>query len=621
MPPFFVLACNLFARRRVQRTHCWGRALPLSLGLAGWSALAGPLCAAPTALERAEVAVRQMEAGDLRGAAVTTRQALDAAPGETLLHNLAATLLMLSGGTNEASAVWTNALSDLPDDGLALYGLGLTSLARRDHERARALFQRAAKTGDRACCLLAERYLESLDGAVGSGAGLALPDTFSPSALGLSGMAAARAGDHSRALSELTAALAALPGDPTAEPMGPVMTFEAAAPLRFGASRLPTGHGLARRNAREKPLSGTVTLAPDNAPADAGYVAFRIDGGVSSVVNVPPYRLVWDTTQVPNGLHRVEIIVYDRQGQEVSRAAKELRTANAGAPPRRSLDAERVERVRAALWKALILRPSRRALAYAAAESARALGNQSAMERYLELTAALDPGYRDTRVRLASLGRGAVKTAFWRGAPNDKVVALTFDDGPRPGLTEALLAVLVKERVPATFFVVGRSVTAYPELTRKIAQAGMQIENHSYTHRNLTLLPPAAVEREMLRTMVAVRETTGIRTKYYRPPGGSTNEVVSRIAARWGLTPCMWTIGGEAYENGSPHRLIDHVLRRATPGAIILLHNGRRTTNEALPHIIAGLRQRGFRFVTIDQLAQRKAQWAMNRRSNGPLKQ
>jgi peptidoglycan/xylan/chitin deacetylase (PgdA/CDA1 family) len=585
------------------------------------SALAGPLCAAPTALERAEAAVRQLEAGDLRGAAVTTRQALDAAPGETLLHNLAAALLMMTGDANGASAAWTNALRDLPDDGLALYGLGLACLARRDYERARTLFQRAANTGERACCLLAERYLESLNGAVGGGTGLTLPDAFSPSALGLSGMAAARTGDYNRALNELTASLTALPGDPTAEPMGPVMTFDAAAPLRFGAGRLPTGNGLIRRNSRERPLSGTVTLAPDHVTEDAGYVVFRIDGSVSSVANTPPFRLVWDTAKVPNGLHRVEIMVYDRQGQEISRAAKELRTANADAPKRRSLHVERTENVRAALWKFLILRPSRRALSYAAAESARAIGNRSAVERYLELTAALDPGYRDTRARLAVLNRGTAETAFWRGAPNDKVIALTFDDGPRPGLTEALLAILMKERVPATFFVVGRSVTAYPELTRKIAQAGMQIENHSYTHRNLTLLPPAAVEREMLRTMVAVRETTGMRMKYYRPPGGNTNGSVSRIAAQWGLTPCMWTVGGEAYENGSPNRLIAHILKRASPGAIILLHNGRRTTNEALPRIIAGLRQRGFRFVTIDQLAQRKAQWAISRRINGAVGQ
>jgi len=570
--------------------------------------------AAPTVLERAETAVRQMETGDLRGAALTVRRALDAAPDETLLHSLAATLLTMTGDAPGATAAWTNVLHDLPDDGLALYGLGLARLTRRDFEQAKTSFERAERTGDRAACLLAGRYLESLNRVVGSGTGLTLPDTFAASTLGLSGIAAARMGDFQRALNELSAALAALPGDPTAEPLGPVMTFESETPLRFGAAPLPTGNGLvARRVQREKPHSGTVTLSPGNVGDNAGFVVFRIDSSLSSVANVAPFRFVWNTAKVPNGLHKVEIIVYDRQGQEIGRAVKEIRTANADAPRRQTLDAPRAEKVRAALWKFLILRPSRCALAYAAAEAARAVGDRDAAERYLEQAAAIDPNYRAARTRLASYSRTASEMAFWRGAPTDRVIALTFDDGPRPGITEQILAVLTRERVPATFFVVGRSVTAYPDMARQIAQAGMQIENHSYTHRNLTLLPPAAVERELLRTIVTVRAATGRRMRYYRPPGGRINDVVSRIAARWGLTPCMWTVNGEALENGSPDRLVEHVVQRAVPGSIILLHNGRRTTVEALPRIIAGLRKRGFAFVTIDQLAQRKAQITMGK--------
>lgn len=84
------------------------------------------------------------------------------------------------------------------------------------------------------------------------------------------------------------------------------------------------------------------------------------------------------------------------------------------------------------------------------------------------------------------------------------------------------------------------------------------------------------------------------------------NVAASRVAARWGLVPCMWTLDGEALENGSPRRLVEYVVKRAVPGAIILLHNGRPTTVEALPGIIEGLRRRGFRFVTIDELMRRQ---------------
>ena len=91
--------------------------------------------------------------------------------------------------------------------------------------------------------------------------------------------------------------------------------------------------------------------------------------------------------------------------------------------------------------------------------------------------------------------------------------------------------------------------------------------------------------------------------RYFRPPGGNVNEDVSRVAARLGLTPCMWTINGEALENGSPNRLIEFIVGRSTPGAIVLLHNGRMTTVEALPKIIEGLRKRGFEFATLDQIS------------------
>jgi peptidoglycan/xylan/chitin deacetylase (PgdA/CDA1 family) len=391
-----------------------------------------------------------------------------------------------------------------------------------------------------------------------------------------------------------------------------VMTFDSASPLRAGAPPLPLGNGLAARRARqsEKVYSGIVTLAPDDAGAGVGFVVFKIDGGLTSMVNTFPFRLVWDTAKAPNGLHKVEIVVYDKNGQISNKAARELRTANLNAPTAQGQDVSRSDEVRAALWQALILRPSRHTLAYAAAESARAAGDSLSAERYLEQAAAIQPDYRDTRTRLVSLSGCVAEPAVWRGAQNDNVIALTFDDGPKPGVTEMLLNVLQKEGVPATFFVIGRHATAYPELAKKIADAGMQIENHTYTHPNLTMLPSQAVERELVRTLATVRAATGKRMRYFRPPGGNINPDVTRIAARWGLTPCMWTVDGESLENGPPQRLIEFIVQKAAPGSIVLLHNGRMTTVEALPNIIAGLRRRGFSFVTVDQLVERKRQMA-----------
>ena len=601
--------CNPVPAFSVQTTRPAKRAaalLVLFLGLIAfrWAGATGS--AKP--LEHAEAALKRLQSGDHRSASELAKQAVAGDPGEPLFHNLAATILLLTGDAAGAQSEWQNALADMPDDGLARFGLGLSLLARGEAARAMDQFQLAEESGDRAHCILAQRYLEALRGALGSGSGLSLPDAFTATTHTLNGLTYAKSGDHKRALVEIKSAMAALPGDPFAEPQGPVMTFDPKKPLRFTGRRLPMGHGLAySRRASEKPYYGTVTLSAASLGTNIGFVAFKIDGSFSSVANTPPFQLVWDTTRFPNGLHKIEITVYDKEGRQTNYASREVRTANLNAPVRDKGDASRMDAIRSGLWHALTLRPSRAVLNYAAAQSAAALGDSSSAAKFIQQTAAIDPTYRDARAKLAVLDGGLADLAVWRGSSDRPWVALTFDDGPKPGITEQLLAVLTKQRVPATFFVIGRDVTAHPDLAKRISECGMQIENHSYTHPNLTLLNSPAIEAELLRTTASVRAATGKRVRYFRPPGGNVNEEVSRVAARLGLTPCMWTLNGEALENGSPERLIEYIVSRTTAGAIVLLHNGRMTTVEALPRIIEGLRKRGFEFATVDQIVPQRS--------------
>lgn len=604
--------CNHSRRRFVQRANRFTG----MTGIALFSILTMPAGAGQgtrrSALDDASLAVQQMQSGDTAAAAVTLRAAIDADPGNTLFHNLSGALLVLTGDTAGADSEWTRVLQDSPGDSLAQYGLGLTCLARGDRARALDWFQVAQKTGDHSACLLASRYVEILDGAKRAAAGLTLPDSFAATTRGISGIAEARAGDSKRALADLEAAISALPGDPFAEPFGLVMTFDKNRPLRAGGLKLPAGNGLASRwgAAPSRAYSGVLTLKPDSVDSDTGYVAFKIDGNVSSIVNTSPFSLVWDTARVPNGVHKVEMVVYDRQGQVFTRAVKEIRTSNADAPPTGpgdpALESKRGA-LRAALWRSLLLLPSRRAMAEAAASAARSLGDTASVTHYTALTAALDPEAAGARAKwLASLG-AAASAPLYRGAPNENAIALTFDDGPKPGVTELLVNVLKQENIPATFFVIGRHAAAHPELVKLIADAGFEIENHTYTHANLTLLSRASIERELLKTIAAVQAATGKRMKYFRPPGGNLSPEVTQTAARWGLTPCMWTVTADSLEYGNGNQLVEFVLKHAQPGGIIILHNGRMTTVEALPRIVAGLRQRGFTFATVDQLAQRKA--------------
>jgi peptidoglycan/xylan/chitin deacetylase (PgdA/CDA1 family) len=540
------------------------------------------------------------------------RQALGVDPGDLLLRQIAASLLLLTGDTDGASSVWKSLLEERPGDGLSQYGLGIVSLQRGDRTKSLQLIQDAAKRGDRATCLIAERYLESLSGAKGAGLGLALPDAYASSAKALSGMAASRTGDVKRAMTEVSEALAALPGEPYYEAPGVVMTFDAASPVRFGFSPLPTGNGLATRRGAPaaKAYSGVVTLSPDDPGSDVGFVVFKIDGNVARIANTRPFELLWNTGNAANGPHRVEIAVYDKQGNVVHTADKVICTANADAPAPANAESPRVEAVRSELWQALTLLPSRHLLAYTAAEAAQKLGDQKSVVSYLQIAAALEPAYRDTRARLEGVFPQQAMPAVWRGDSTAPVIALTFDDGPKPVLTDRLVELLTRERVPATFFVIGRHATAYPEIIKRISDAGFEIENHTYTHPNLTMLTPMSVEAELLKTVASVYASTGRIMRYFRPPGGNTSNEVCRAAAKWGLTPCMWTVDADSLENGSPDRLVEFVVQRATPGAIILLHNGRQTTLNALPRIIAGLRQRGFSFDTVEGLLSRRSQSA-----------
>jgi len=246
-------------------------------------------------------------------------------------------------------------------------------------------------------------------------------------------------------------------------------------------------------------------------------------------------------------------------------------------------------------------------MAVAAAAAARAVQDRAAETQFTSLAAALDPKTAGARISwLTSLGSPA-SPPLYRGTPTENTIALTFDDGPKPGVTELLVNVLKQENVAGTFFVIGRHAAANPNLVKLIADGGFEIENHTYTHSNLTLLSSTSVERELLKTIAAVQAATGKRMKYFRPPGGNLSPEVTKIAALWGLTPCMWTVTADALEYGNGAQLVEFVLKHAQPGGIIILHNGRMTTVEALPRIIAGLRQRGYRFVTVEQLAQRKA--------------
>lgn len=181
-------------------------------------------------------------------------------------------------------------------------------------------------------------------------------------------------------------------------------------------------------------------------------------------------------------------------------------------------------------------------------------------------------------------------------------IALTFDDGPGPA-TRAILDVLNRKGVRATFFIVGAAAEREPDLVRAMAAAGHQVENHSWSHKAFTALTQRQMAQEIRRTSDLVRTLTGRPTRYFRPPGGAMDQAVFSAAGAAGHRIILWTnIGAPDLPYPGASGLVSRLRRAARDGAIIMLHGDAATTAEALPAVIDALRADGFRFVTLDAL-------------------
>jgi peptidoglycan-N-acetylglucosamine deacetylase len=187
------------------------------------------------------------------------------------------------------------------------------------------------------------------------------------------------------------------------------------------------------------------------------------------------------------------------------------------------------------------------------------------------------------------------------GSRDQRRVALTFDDGPDPEHTPALLDALAELHAPATFFVLGKQVEAHPDLARRIAREGHELGNHTYSHRYLPLQRSKAVARELTATDLVIERATGIVPTLARPPYGGRSPRNVRVFDRSGKRTVLWDVNSFDWEGKTAHEIVDRVLSRVRPGSIILLHEARSggdTTVEAVRLLVPALRERGFEIST-----------------------
>lgn len=189
-----------------------------------------------------------------------------------------------------------------------------------------------------------------------------------------------------------------------------------------------------------------------------------------------------------------------------------------------------------------------------------------------------------------------------RAIGQEKLVALTFDDGPSGRFTRALLEGLAQRNVKATFLLCGYRMAQYPKLTRQIHQAGHEIGLHGYSHDAMDQMCQEEIEREIDRTRALLPEDC--RVRFLRPPGGQCNAVTKAAAKNRGLALLCWSVDPRDWACHDASTIQQQVLCQVRSGDVILLHDMSDSSVEAALAIVDQLLAQDFRFVTVSELAE-----------------
>ncbi|MFC2947727.1 polysaccharide deacetylase family protein [Virgibacillus sediminis] len=194
----------------------------------------------------------------------------------------------------------------------------------------------------------------------------------------------------------------------------------------------------------------------------------------------------------------------------------------------------------------------------------------------------------------------------YMGNPDNKRIALTFDDGPEDIYTPQILEILKQKGVKATFFVVGERAQKYAEQLRQIYQEGHAIGNHTWDHPHLPELTDQQFNENIESTSAEIEEILGFKPDLFRPPFGEIEDQQVEMLNRQGYRSIMWTADTKDWSGVTAEEIVSRVKQDASPGVIVLQHNyhasGQFETVEALPQIIDELRAQGYEFVTIPTL-------------------
>lgn len=188
-----------------------------------------------------------------------------------------------------------------------------------------------------------------------------------------------------------------------------------------------------------------------------------------------------------------------------------------------------------------------------------------------------------------------------------KHIALTFDDGPSPGITDKILKILKNQNVKVTFFPIGRKIAKNPNLLKEIAADGHEIGNHTYFHSRLTQINDEEMLNEIRMASMLISKNTNTKECFFRPPYGKLTYSKRKLIEKAGYDIVYWSVSADdCYRLGigmrGPDSITRKVISEVRGGDIVLMHDNSKEIVEALPKIIEALKKRGYYFVTVSQM-------------------
>lgn len=183
--------------------------------------------------------------------------------------------------------------------------------------------------------------------------------------------------------------------------------------------------------------------------------------------------------------------------------------------------------------------------------------------------------------------------------PNAKRIALTFDDGPHPKVTEGILDILDKYQAKATFFMLGSRVQYYPDIAKDVLARGHEVGNHTWNHSVLTKLSTEQVSKEYTSTVGAITQAIGQGPTVFRPPYGATNDSVN---GQIPVPVVLWSIDTMDWKHRNAQQLLPYVQNNLHNNAIVLMHDIHQSTADGLDSVLAYLQSQGYEFVTVSEI-------------------